>query len=647
MDLETELRQINDSNLSYNEQAQLRCELAKKLEEEGNYNAAQEALGELWRRIDERPHIGGLDPHTEAEVLLRIGVIFGRIGSTRQLKDAQERAKDLISESISIFETLQDNRKVAEALIALGSCYWREGALDEARVVLKDALDRLTDDKSELKAVALLRSALVEHLSARYSDALRIHTENAPLVEASDNPALKGKFHNDLAAVLGILGAAERREDYTDRAILEYTAASFHFEQAGQHRHSACVESNLGTFCLDTGRFGEAHEHLMRARRLLVELKDTVHIAQVDETRARVFLTEDKNAEAERIAREAVRALETGGEQGILAEALTTHGTALARTGDFQHARLTLERAIIVAEHAGNLEGAGQAALTLIEELGERFAPADLGALYERAAEYLRTSQHPSIITRLNDCARRVLYIVTPQLRLGEPEQSGKFNPPSNWHKFSFWQEVERYEAYLIERALNDARGVITRAATLLGLAHQTLNSMLKEGRHKDLLSLRTPPEPRRQSIVRTRQRPDFGESKTVKSLSILHVENDEAVAQAVKEMLEMEGWQVETCADSVIALDRLTSQAIYDLIILDDGLQSVDGSELARYARQLPHRRDTPIIMLSASGDELEARRAGANAFLRKPEDFGLLAGTAKQLLHQKTTEIWDEREG
>jgi len=163
-------------------------------------------------------------------VLLRIGVIFGRIGSTRQLKDAQERAKDLISESISIFETLQDNRKVAEALIALGSCYWREGALDEARVVFKEALNRLTDDKSELKAVALLRSALVEHLSARYSDALRIHDENAPLVKASNNHALKGRFHNALAVVLGILGATEHREDYTDRAILEYTAASFHFE---------------------------------------------------------------------------------------------------------------------------------------------------------------------------------------------------------------------------------------------------------------------------------------------------------------------------------------------------------------------------------------------------------------------------------
>jgi len=638
MDLETELlRQINDSNLSCSERAWLRCELARKLEEAGNYEAAQEALGDLWLHMNEHPQVAGLDTHTQAEVLLRVGVLWGWVGSTRQVEGAQERAKNLITQSISIFETLYDTKKVAEALTELSNCYRREGALDEARVVIKDALERLGDNENELKAVALLRSAAVEKEATRYSDALRIHEENAPLVEASDNHALKGKFHSEVATVLCILGAAERREDYTDRAILEYTAASFHFEQAGHRRYHACVESNFGTFCLIAGRYDEAHEHLIRARRLLVELKDVARVAQVDETRARVFLAEDNNAEAERIAREAVRALEAGGEQQILAEALTTHGTALARVGDFQHARLTLERAIIVAEQSGNIEGAGLATLTLIEELGERFTPADLSVLYERAAEYLRTSQHPGIITRLNDCARRVLYILTPQLTQPRTEQTEKFAPPANWHDFSFWREVERYEAFLIKRAFNDARGVITRASALLGLAHQSLNSMLKEGRHKDLLPLRTPPEPRRQSIARTgnrRTRSESAAGKFAKALSILHVEDNEFVARNVKETLALEGWQVETCADGALALDRLTSQTHYDLIILDNELPNVKGLELARYARRLPERRETPIIMLSASDDEFEVRRAGANAFLRKPEEIGSLVETIKQLL-------------
>ena len=55
------------------------------------------------------------------------------------------------------------------------------------------------------------------------------------------------------------------------------------------------------------------------------------------------------------------RALDKGDECSLLAEALTTHGTALARTGKDARARTTLQRAIGVAETCGDLEGAGRA----------------------------------------------------------------------------------------------------------------------------------------------------------------------------------------------------------------------------------------------------------------------------------------------
>jgi len=641
MDLETELlRQINDSTLSCNERAWLRCELARKLEEAGNYEAAQEALGELWQRIGERPNLEGLDQRAAAEVKLRVGVLLGWVGSTRQLKEVQERAKDLISESITLFETLQDTAKVAEALTDLGYCYWREGALDEARVVLKDALDRLGDKESELRAVTLLRSALVECASTRYNDALRIHNENAPLVEASDNYALKGKFHNELGAVLTLLADIEHREDYKDRAFVEYAAASFHFEQAGHIRYQACVENNLGFLFFTASKFIEAHEHLTRARQLLLNLKDAARVAQVDETRARVFLAEGKSAEAERVAREAVRALETGGEQHILAEALTTHGTAQARTGDVQHARLTLERAIVVAEQAGDLEGAGQAALTVIEELGEHFTPADLSALYERAAELLRTTQHPGILARLSDCARRVLYIVAPYVR--EPvagrESDEKFIAPRGYN-FSFWEEIERYEAFLIKRALKDAGGALSRAADLLSMSYQTLSSLLK-GRHKKLFPLRTPPEPRRKSLLRhphsSRNIATDRTGTAASFITILHVEDNAFVIDAVKGRLESENWRVVSCSDGALAVEMLESDAPYSLLLFDYDLPHINGIELVCRARALPHRRHTPIIMLSASKVEREAQGAGVDAFLMKPNGINMLVKTIALLLNR-----------
>lgn len=643
MELETQLlHQINDAALTCSERILLRCEYAKRLEEAGNYDAAQAMIGDFWQQIGERPQTEGLDERAAAELLLRVGVLSAWIGSTRQIEGAQERAKNLISESMTLYEALQEPEKATEGRIELAICYWREGAIDEARVMLQDALERLAETASELKAIALVRSALIEQIAFRHSDALRLLTEAKPFVEASTSEALKGKFHNELATTLKNLGAAEHREDYTDRALVEYAAASFHFEQAGHSRYRACVENNLGSLYSMVGRFIQAHEHLNHARRLLVNLKDSIHVAQVDETRARVLLAEGRNVEAERIARMAVEVLEKGGEHQLLAEALTTHGTTLARLGRHQQARLTLQNAIVIADQAGDTEGAGQAILTAIEELNEQLLARELGSLYDRAVELLSTSQLPSISRRLNECARLVVRIVSRELVPDrESERAGDFRAAAGWHNFHFWTEVERYETYLIERALKEAKGVVTRAARLLGFTHhESLNSMLK-GRHRNLLPLRTPIEPRRQSILRDGQRESRQQHRRAikaRPVKILHVEDDPHVADAVKETLEGSGWAVETCASGTAAMRVLSGGSSYDLLIFDYELKpGPNGLELLRHARQLPHRRRVPVIMLSGSDVEAEAWRAGVDAFLRKPEDVDRLTATVTRLLPER----------
>jgi CheY-like chemotaxis protein len=639
MELEGQLfRQIDDAALSYNERAWMRCDLAKRLEEAGNYDAARDVMGDLWQQIGERPQTEGLDERMTAEVFLRVGVLWGWIGSARQMKGAQEKAKDLVGESVRMFEALQDRVKVAEALTDLAYCYWREGAFDEARTMLNDALSRLTDQDSYQKGVALVRSAIVEKEATRYHEALRILTDNATLFETINSHALKGKFHNELATVLKDLGAAEHREDYTDRALVEYAAASFHFEQAGHNRYRAYVENNVGFLFSMIGKFIEAHEHLNNARRLFVNLHDSVHIAQVDETRARVLLAEGRNVEAERLARMSVDALQKSDRHHLLAEALTTHGTVLARLGRRQQARSTLQRAVATAEQVGDAEGAGQATLTLIEELSDLLHANELADLYERAAELLSTSQLPSIPRRLNDCARLVLRAARPRL---QPAQSGEghreFRPPIGWRDFHFWTEVERYEAYLIERALKDTGGSVTRAAQLLGFSHhESLNSLLK-GRHQDLLSLRRPVESRRQSIIpgERRRRRSPAEARTVK---ILHVEDDPHIAEAAKVSLEEMGWAVETCASGAEAMRKIKGKERYDILILDNDLgPGASGLDVARRARRLRHRQRTPILVLSGGDIEPEAWRAGADAFLAKPQGMDKLAAMVTRLLSKK----------
>ena len=413
MNLASELlRQIDNTELNRSERAQLRCRLAKELEEAGNYEAAREAMGELWQRIGEYPMLDGLNESSAAEVLMRAGALTGWIGSVNQVAGAQEKAKDLLSESILLFESLPDIAKVAEAETELAYCYWREGAFDEARITLREALSHLTESNVDLKAVALLRSAIVDISDQRFNDALRIFTDVAPLFKEITNHSFKGRFHVGFANTLKNLGTTEKRGDYIDRALVEYSAASYHFEQAGHTSYRAAVENNLGFLFFKVSKFSEAHKHLDRARRLFISLKDKVHSAQVDETRARVLLAQGHNADAERVVRSAVQTLEKGGEQALLAEALTTHGVALARVGHQEEARRTLERAVEVAEQAGDLEGAGRAALTLMEELRVRLTEDEVREIYCRADQLLSSSQHTETIARLRECARHVVTVI-------------------------------------------------------------------------------------------------------------------------------------------------------------------------------------------------------------------------------------------
>lgn len=483
-----------------------RCELAKNLEDAGDYEAAIAAMGELWTQ-DAAEIVENLTETAAAEVLLRKGVLTGWMGSTRQLEGSQDDAKDLISKSIAIFEGRRDARKVAEAETELAYCYWRQGGFDEARAILDVALSRLSENETCQRARIYLRKALLENSATRLNDSLRILREALSLFEASNNHALQGKFHNTLALVLKNLAEAEQRDDYIDRALIEFAAASFHFEQAGHMRYQGCVENNLGYLFLKLGRYNEAHEHLNRARRLASDAHDYGHLAQFNDTMSRLLLAEQRYEEAERLARTVVKTLERGGEQALLAEALTTHGVALARVGKRPRSRGEFERAIVIAENSGDLAAAGRARLSLIEELGEGMPVKELATIYQAAAELLEPSQDPATRKQLSSCTRKILEALNTELSQPLSSDDAENEATTTWEGFSFRSEVIRYEQLLIQRALRDAGGVVSRAAQLLGFKHhQSLISLLNT-RHKTLIQSRSPVRSRRRSIISARRK--------------------------------------------------------------------------------------------------------------------------------------------
>lgn len=301
---------------------------------------------------------------------------------------------------------------------------------------------------------------------------------------------LRGIFHNELAISLYSPGQAERRADYTDRAILEYTAAAYHFERARHERYFARTENNLAFLLYKLGRYTDSHEHLNRAQSVFTRLKDEVSLAQVDETRARVLVAEGRHEDARRVLAGAIRTLERGDESALLAEALTLEGVIRARLWLYDRSISALYRAAEVAEGVGALTSAGQAVLALIEEHGasKRLTPAGVYDAYLRANRLLKETQDAEDLARLRACAlivmRRLSY------------------PVIHEEDFSLCGAVHELEVKLIGQALDASGGSITKAARILGLPHQTLISIL-DTRHKGLAGKRKPAKRRLKSIIK------------------------------------------------------------------------------------------------------------------------------------------------
>ena len=640
MNLESKLTALKTGShdLSIDERAKLACDSAKQLEKAGEYQAAYENLAEFWPNLREDPKLNDLDVGTQAEVLLRVGTLSGWLGNAGQYSGSQEMAKDLITRSIVLLEKVANTERLAEALSDLSLCYWREGSFDEARIHLRQALKLVADEQSELSACILIRSGLVELRAGQLSEALQFHNRARTIVDASTDSALKGAFHNQLATLYENLRSNKQFiDDYTDKALIEYAAASFHFEEAGNARYLASVENNFAFLLYTIGKYEEAHRHLDRARQLFFALSDVGMIAQVDETRARTLLAEGRLKDAEKFARLAVKTLEKGDEQALLAEALTTHGTVFARLGDHSAAKRLFQRAVDVAETTGDLEGAGRAKLSIIEELSGQTPALQLVSIYESAVELLKQSQDPLTSKRLIACAHDVIDAMRPA------QVQGFEATDLSWAAFK--REMRKAEKALLARALREAEGSVTKAAYLLGFKHhQSLISIINI-RHKDLIKTR--------SRIRKRRRHIFSESRKPKQpavkriikrtspIAILHVEDNAQVAKLVADMFAGKNWRIESCADGDTALRKLTGKEPYDVLVIDNDLPGLNGLELVERARTITRRRRTPIIMLSATDCEREAWRAGVNDFLKKPEQIDELPTTVARLLAAQSNDL------
>ena len=469
---------------------------AQELIEAGAYKEATVALGSLWKGIGVRPDVTLYAKAEQAEILLTVGTLSGWLGSLRQIESAQERAKDLLSESSSLFAELADKDRWAQARCELGVCYWRTGAVEDARIVFDDALDHAPEISARTQWNLTHGLVTVELLTHNYRYAERLLRQAEHLIDALDNDVLRGDLYFHQAIAQKRIAEEESLTNFHTLALGNYEKARMYYERAGHASLCASVANNVGYVLCDLNRFDEAHRQLDAALSYYQSAAEKSRAASTNDTKARVYLAENKLEAAEKAALASVRLLREGDDHALLAESLTTLGTIYARKGEALRSRRAFESAHTVAEGAGNKSGAAMALLTWLEELATELPNPEFQEMYQRVDAELSDSPRVTVQKRLKKLAQRtgagepdiVINLTTAPRRM-LPDQDDTL-ARADWEGFSLPQAVREFEAQYILRAIRDSNNSITHAADLLGLSHQNLSLQLRQ-RHTGLIPLR------------------------------------------------------------------------------------------------------------------------------------------------------------
>jgi phosphate regulon transcriptional regulator PhoB len=118
----------------------------------------------------------------------------------------------------------------------------------------------------------------------------------------------------------------------------------------------------------------------------------------------------------------------------------------------------------------------------------------------------------------------------------------------------------------------------------------------------------------------------------------ILIVDDEPDIVDLVSYNLKKDGFRVTTASDGEAALHKIRKDR-FDLVVLDLMLPGIQGVELCRIIRNDPKTADTPIIMLTAKGEEVDrviGLESGADDYMTKPFSSRELIARIKAVLRR-----------
>ena len=121
----------------------------------------------------------------------------------------------------------------------------------------------------------------------------------------------------------------------------------------------------------------------------------------------------------------------------------------------------------------------------------------------------------------------------------------------------------------------------------------------------------------------------------------VLIIDDEKAIRNTLKEILEYEGYTVDEASDGKAGLEKIESEE-YAAVLCDIKMPKMDGIEVLTKAKEMED--DVPFIMISGHATidtAVEATKKGAFDFISKPPDLNRLLITLRNAIDKKSLVI------
>lgn len=302
-------------------------EKAKDAEACRDMDSVRKILRPVWPDSRKKPGFNSYGEPIRAELLRLAGFCLAYQGFSKGRKDCQERGRDLLTNAIDLFETLESPHKLAEAKIFLALCYWYEGALEESEAILQDAEARYDGNREHDVYLQICYYRMITHtVKGNYDEASRIMKDLKRLIKDCKTTRIIALVHTEA-------GVESRRRKKYDEARFHIDKAIACAKELDNGSLLAANLNNLAYLYMSTGHFELAHECVDEAILINKTLKQTGFLAHKYDTKAVIYFEARDYENALETVDKSIELARQGEDYSGLCDALFDKSKILLRLG--------------------------------------------------------------------------------------------------------------------------------------------------------------------------------------------------------------------------------------------------------------------------------------------------------------------------